>query len=42
MLKWILLIVVVVAFPLEIGHLLADAATLTKDTIATVIQGYNR
>ena len=42
MLKWILLIVIVVAFPIEVGHLIAELASLAKDTINAVIIGFNR
>ena len=42
MLKWILLIVIVVAFHIEVGHLLADVATIAKDTITLVIQGFKQ
>ena len=42
MLKWIILVVVVVAYPLEVGHLIAELASLAKDTINAVIIGYNR
>lgn len=40
MLKWIVLAIVVIAYPLEVGHLIAELASLAKDTISTVIIGY--
>jgi len=42
MLKWIILVLIVVAFPTETGHILADVATIAKDTIALVIQGFKQ
>ena len=40
MIKWILLVVIVLAFPLETGHALAEAVTIIKSAIETVIIGY--
>ena len=42
MIKWLLLIVIVVAFPIETGHLLASAATIAHDTVNLIIQGYKQ
>jgi hypothetical protein len=41
MLKWILLIVIVVAFPTEVGHLLADLVVIAKESLTTMIAAYN-
>jgi len=40
MIKWILIVVIVVAFPLETGHALAEAVAIIKSAIETVIIGY--
>ena len=41
MLKWILLIVIVVAFPAEVGRLLADLVVIARDTFTTLIAAFN-
>jgi hypothetical protein len=41
MLKWILVAVIVVAFPAEVGHLLAEAVVLAKESLTTMIAAYN-
>jgi len=41
MLKWILLIVIVVAFPTEVGHLLADLVVIARDTFSALIAAFN-
>ena len=41
MLKWILLVVIVVAFPAEVGRLLADLVVIARDTFTTLIAAFN-
>jgi hypothetical protein len=41
MIKWILLIVIVVAFPAEVGRLLADLVVIARDTLTTMIAAFN-
>ena len=41
MLKWILLIVIVVAFPAEVGRLLADLVVIARDTFTVLIAAFN-
>jgi hypothetical protein len=41
MLKWILVIVLVVAFPTQVGHLLADLVVIARDTLAALITAFN-
>jgi hypothetical protein len=41
MIKWILVIVIVVAFPAEVGRLLADLVVIAKDTFTTLIAAFN-
>jgi hypothetical protein len=41
MIKWILLIVIVVAFPTQVGHLLADLVVIARDTLTTLIAAFN-
>jgi hypothetical protein len=41
MLKWILLVVIVVAFPAEVGRLLADLVVIGRDTFTTLIAAFN-
>jgi hypothetical protein len=41
MLKWILLIVIVVAFPTQVGHLLADLVVIARDTFSALIAAFN-
>ena len=40
MLKWILVVVIVVAFPVQVGHILADAVVMGKDALITMIAAY--
>jgi hypothetical protein len=42
MLKWILLVVIVVAFPSETGQLLAATVDVTRNTLHTVIASFNK
>ena len=39
--KWILVIAIVVAFPTEVGHLLAEAVVIVKESLTTMIAAYN-
>jgi len=41
MIKWILVIVIVVAFPAEVGRLLADLVVIAKDTFTVLIAAFN-
>ena len=41
MIKWILLVVIVVAFPAQVGHLLADLVVIARDTFTTLIAAFN-
>jgi len=41
MIKWILVIVIVVAFPAEVGRLLADLVVIAKDTFTILIAAFN-
>ena len=41
MIKWILVIVIVVAFPAEVGRLLADLVVIARDTFTTLIAAFN-
>jgi hypothetical protein len=41
MLKWILVIVIVVAFPAEVGRLLADLVVIARDTFTVLIASFN-
>ena len=41
MMKWILLVVIVVAFPAQVGHLLADLVVIARDTFTTLIAAFN-
>ena len=41
MMKWIFLVVIVVAFPAQVGALLADLVVIGRDTFTTLIAAFN-